>query len=178
MGQKVGKADIDPFVTRIPVPNGSQNVWTKHICRAYQMMSWFNGGQEVSTDADKEPIWTLATVKDKQIKVLCYSFEADPRVEYTTAVDLTVRPAGIGARFKATKYELSSTKANSWYLAQEAGLTQADCENDISLVDKINRESELKPENAGTYQATNDKIHLNFSLPAYSAVLYVFEAIN
>ena len=30
MGQKVGKADIDPFVTRIPVPNGSQNVWTKH----------------------------------------------------------------------------------------------------------------------------------------------------
>lgn len=30
MGRKVGKADIDPFVTRIPVPNGSQNVWTKH----------------------------------------------------------------------------------------------------------------------------------------------------
>jgi len=31
MGRKVGKWDIDPFVTRIQVPNGPQNVWTKHI---------------------------------------------------------------------------------------------------------------------------------------------------
>ena len=30
MGRKVGKWDIDPFVTRIQVPNGPQNVWTKH----------------------------------------------------------------------------------------------------------------------------------------------------
>ncbi|MFH0796024.1 MAG: DUF1559 domain-containing protein [Candidatus Omnitrophota bacterium] len=30
MGRKAGEADIDPFVTRIQVPNGPQNVWTKH----------------------------------------------------------------------------------------------------------------------------------------------------
>ncbi|MFH0797186.1 MAG: DUF1559 domain-containing protein [Candidatus Omnitrophota bacterium] len=30
MGQKVGKMGIDPFVTRIPVPQNSQYVWTKH----------------------------------------------------------------------------------------------------------------------------------------------------
>ena len=41
VGRKVGKADIDPFVTRIQVPNGPQNVWTKH--REKLLFLWHPG---------------------------------------------------------------------------------------------------------------------------------------
>jgi len=145
------------------------------VCRTHQMMSWLNGGIQVSAEADKDPIYSLAVVDKNKIKVLCYSFDVNPRVSYTTAVDITIKSAGLGNRFKVTRYELSKTKSNSWYLAQRMRLTQADCIKNPSIVDTINRDSELKPEDAGTVEAKDGQLHLKTDLPAYSAVLYVLE---
>jgi hypothetical protein len=175
-----GYAD-DPSI--VPEFQGLPTCITFHgffnpVCRAHQMMSWLNGGMQVSAEADKDPVYSLAVVDKNQIKVLCYSFEANPQVKYTTAVDLSIDPAGLGKTFKVTRYELSKTKANSWYLAQKIRLTQADCIKNPSLVDKLNKDSELKPENAGMAEVRAGKIVLKFELPAYSASLYVLEKLN
>ncbi len=200
MGNFEGKLGVDtmafflmaPFSTvfydgvpadKTPEFNGGNTPVTYHgiftpISRAHQMLSWLNGGREVSVVADKDPIYAISTIKGKQIRVLCYSFDVNPQVTYTTSVNLTVNPAGLGHKFKATKYEFSGTKGNSWYLAQQMKLTQADCERDVTIVDRINRASEIKPENAGVYKVEGGKLNLNFSMPAYSAVLYVFDPVN
>jgi len=145
------------------------------VCRAYQMMSWLNGGTQVSAEASNEPIYSLATVEKDKIKVLCYNFDVKPDDTYTTAVNVTIDPAKIGNKFKVTRYELSKTKANSWYLAQKIKLTQADCIKNPSIVDQINRDSELKPESMGAVEAKNGKIDLKLNLSGYSAVLLVLE---
>lgn len=145
------------------------------VCRAFQMMSWLNGGVQVSAESETDPIYSLAVVDKNTIKVLCYSFDVNPTVKYTTDVELSIDPAGLGNTFKATRYELSATKGNSWYLAQQIKLTQADCIKNPAIVDKINTDSELKPENQGLIKTQNGKLNITFRLPAYSAVLYVFE---
>jgi xylan 1,4-beta-xylosidase len=168
---------------QVPEFTGPNTCVTYHgivapVCRAYQMMSLLNGGREVAADADKEPVWALATVCRNQIRVLCYSYDPDPQADYTTQVSLSVHVAGLGQRFRATKYELSRTKANSWYLAQQMKLTQADCERDLSLVDRINRKSDLKAEDEGMHDAAGGKVTIHFGLPAYSAVLYLFDKVG
>jgi hypothetical protein len=163
-----------------PEFGGQATVITFHgiftpVCRAYQLMGRLTGGIRVSAEADVEPVYALATVTEREIKVLVYSFDVASTANYTTAVALTVQPAGLGRRFKVTRYELSATKANSWYLAQQRQLTQAQCVRDPAIVDRINRESELKPENLGLLTAADGKLTLSFPMPAYSAMLYVFE---
>lgn len=147
----------------------------KPVCRAYQMMAMLNGGTEVAAETDNDPIYALAAITGKQIKILCYNFDVNPQAGYTTRVDVTVDPAGLGNQFKVTKYELSATKANSWRLAQQMNLTQADCEKEVAIVDKINRESELKPEDAGRVETRNGKLKLTLAMPAYSATLLILE---
>ncbi len=148
------------------------------VCRTHQMMSWLNGGTEVLAEADKDPIYSLAVVDKNKIKVLCYSFDVNPQVKYTTAVDVFIKPGEPGKGFKVTRYEFSKTKSNSWYLAQKMRLTQGDCIKNPSIVDTINRDSELKPEDAGTVTLKDGKIHLKHDMPAYSAVLFVLDKIN
>ncbi|MEN6583690.1 MAG: hypothetical protein ABFD54_14680 [Armatimonadota bacterium] len=150
----------------------------KPICRSAQLMSMLNGGQEVQADADKEPIWVLASMKGNQIKVLCYSFDVDPRAKYTTSVDVLVKVGELGRKFKVTKYELSETKANSWYLAQQMNLTQADCDKDISIVERINAETEPKAEDAGIHEATDGVVHVNLSMPSFSVTVLVMEKVD
>jgi xylan 1,4-beta-xylosidase len=180
--QAPGAAALYNGVPRDQVPEftGTNTCLTYHgvitpVCRAYQMMSMLNGGREVPAAAANEPVWALATVQGGQIRVLCYSYDPDPQAEYTTRVRLSIAACGPAKRYRARRYELSSTKANSWYLAQQMHLTQADCERDISLVDRINRDSDLRAEDAGLHEVVAGKLSLRFELPAYSAVLYVLD---
>jgi hypothetical protein len=166
---------------QVPEFQGLPTVITLHgiynpVCRAHQMMAMLNGGAQVPTQADVDPIYALATVKDRTIRVLCYSFESNPKVNYTTTVNVAIDPADIGERFTVKRYELSKTKANSWYLAQQRKLTQADCRRDPSIVDAINRESELKAEELGVLEVKDGRITLQAAMPAYSASLFVLEA--
>jgi hypothetical protein len=145
------------------------------VCRAHQMMSWLNGGTQVSAEAEKDPIYALAVVDKDTIKVLCYSFESNPNVKYTTKVSLSIDPADLGTAFDVTRYTLSATESNSWFLAQKMKLTMGHCKKDPSIVDKINTDSELKPRKLGRIETKDGKLHLQFELPAYSATLYVFK---
>jgi hypothetical protein len=107
--------------------------------------------------------------------VLCYNFDIKPQLKYATALDLAVNPAGMATKFRAAKYELSETKANSWYLATQRKLTFGEAENDLSLVDQINRDSELKHEDTGVQNVTDGKIHLQCTIPSYGAVICVLK---
>lgn len=167
----------------IPEFSGHSAAITLHgiftpVCRTFEMMSMLNGGTEVSAVSKTEPIRALASKTDKEIKVLCYSFDVNPKANYTTKVDVRIKPDEIGKKFKVTKYEMSGTKANSAYLAKQMKLTQADCENDVSLVDKINRESELKPEDLGEVEVKDGVAQLSVDMPAYSASLLVLEKVE
>ena len=182
--QAPGAAALYNGVPRDQVPEftGTNTCITYHgvitpVCRAYQMMSMLNGGRELAATADSEPIWTLATARGDQIRVLVYSYDPDPQADYTTHVRLSIVPDGPATRYHARRYELSGTKANSWYLAQQTHLTQADCERDISLVDKLNRESDLQAEDAGAPEVVAGKLSLRLQLPAYSAALIVLDPV-
>ncbi|MCE5198902.1 MAG: hypothetical protein ABFD54_14670 [Armatimonadota bacterium] len=167
-------------MTDVPEFTGQSTCVTFHgiftpLSRASQMMSMLNGGNLVNASADKEPIYTLATATDTKINVLCYSFDQNPAASYTTSVAVSVNPAGIGSSFRVQRYVLSSTQANSWYLANQRSLTQADCARDSSLIDSINNASKLVPIDDGVKTVTDGAIHLNVSIPAYSALLFVLE---
>lgn len=183
----VGSALVDDLpLDQVPEFIGRLGIITFHgiftpVARAHELMSMLNGGTQVWAEADKEPIWALAVVTDQDIRVLCYSFEPNSRADYTTRVNLSVIPAETGTTsptFNVTKYELSKTQANSWFLAQNLKLTQADCEKTPALVDRINRDSELKAENLGALAIKDGKLELSFAMPAYSARLYVFTKIR
>jgi xylan 1,4-beta-xylosidase len=169
-----GPMDVVPEFQGLPTCITLHGIYNP-VCRAYEMMSWLNGGVQVAVEADKDPIFALATTQDKTIKVLCYSFDPAPKVTYTTSVNIAIDPAGMGKKFKVTRYELSENKANSWYLAQQMKLTQADCERDVSVVEKINKDSELMPEDMGVAEVQNEKVHLKVNIPAYSASLFILE---
>ncbi|MFA5206440.1 MAG: hypothetical protein WC708_18740, partial [Lentisphaeria bacterium] len=170
----------DRPAAEIPEFTGNASAVTFHgiiapVSRAYQMMAMLNGGMEVRAEASNEPVWALATTEKDTLKVLCYSLDPDPKAAYTTQVSLAVKTAGAGKKFQVTRYELSDTKANSWYLATRMKLTQQMCVDNPALVAQINRDSELKPENLGVLTATREgRVALEFPLKAYSAVLFVF----
>ena len=171
-----------PF-SEIPEFTGQATSVTYHgiatpVSRAYQMMSMLNGGTEVETKADKEPVWAMATVVKNEIRLLCYSLAAVPTAKYTTRVSLELNPTDIGKTFKVTKYELSDTKANSWYLATQRKLTHQNCEDNPAVVDEINKASELKPEGMGKVNVSENRIRMAFDLKSYSAVLFVFQKIE
>jgi hypothetical protein len=169
-----GPMDTTPEFQGIPTCITFHGIYNP-VCRAYEMMSWLNDGVQVDTQADKDPIFALATMQNDTIKVLCYSFESNPKVSYTTTVNIAIDPAGLGKKFKVTRYELSETKANSWYQAQQMKLTQADCERDPSIVEKINKDSELKAESMGMIELQSGKLHLAVKMPVYSASLFILE---
>jgi hypothetical protein len=89
-----------------------------------------------------------------------------------------LNPTGIGNTFKVTKYELSDTKANSWYLATQRKLTHQNCEDNPAIVDEVNKASELKPEDMGKVNISENRIRMAFDLKSYSAVLFVFKKIE
>lgn len=164
----------------IPEFLGQPTVITTHgvfkpVCRAFQMMYMLEGGTEIDAQADVDPIYTLATATDDEIRVLCYNFDVNPQLKYTTKVNVNIDPNGIGKKFQATKYELSETKANSWYLAKERKITFAQAENDLSVVDTLNKDSELKPEDLGLHEVKDGTIHLQCTIPSYGAVLFVLK---
>ncbi|MBN1556252.1 MAG: hypothetical protein JXA11_16045 [Phycisphaerae bacterium] len=147
----------------------------KPVCRAFQILYRLEGGTEVSAEADVDPIYTLATATDDEIRVLCYNFDVNPQLKYTTKVDVHIDPDGIGKKFHVTKYELNETKANSYTLARQRKITFAQVDKDLTLVDKLNKDSELKPEPIGLHETREGKIHLQCEIPSYGAVLLVLK---
>lgn len=163
-----------------PEFNGKETMISFHgifkpVCRIFEMVSWLNEMTEVYADTATEPIYAFAAMNDKQVKVICYNFDVNPQARYTTQVKMNVNLDHPVKNVKITRYELSETKANSAYLCQTRRITQADCENNLALVDEINRLSELMPEDLGRQPVQNGKVSLSFDMPAFSASLFVLE---
>jgi hypothetical protein len=173
----------DRPAAEVPEFTGNASAVTFHgiimpVARAYQMMAMLNGGMEVQAEASNEPVWALATTEKDTVKVLCYSLDSNPNAVYTTQVSLAVKVGNLGKKFTVTKFELSDTRANSWYLAKQLKLTQQMCADNPALVDQINRDSELKPEAMGTVTTKNQIATINFGMKSYSAVLFVLKKVE
>ncbi len=170
-------------MANVPEFTGLSTCITTHgiftpVCRAVQMMSMLNGGNQVLASSATCPIYAMATATSSQIRVLCYSFDENPQANYTTSVNVSINPAGIGSTFNVTQYVLSSTQANSCYLAQQQNLMQANCAQNASLIDSINQSSQLVPVSGGQVSVANGALSLSVSMPAYSAVLFILDKIN
>ncbi|MBN2640680.1 MAG: hypothetical protein JXR78_03420 [Victivallales bacterium] len=151
----------------------------KPVTRIFQMLSWLNGGKSLKAEADCEPIYTMAVKDKKTIKVLCYSFDVDPLKKYSTKVNIQINGVSKGARYTVTCYELSATQSNSWYLATKEKLTQEICENNIEVVDRINRASRLIPQKLKTVTANKSgNIKFGIKIPAFSVKLLVLTPEN
>ncbi len=151
----------------------------KPVTRIFQMLSWMNGGKELSVQADCEPIFTMAVKDGDTIKLLCYSFDVDPSQKYQTVVNILLNSLPEGTTYDVTRYELSATKANSCYLATQKKLTQAICEKNIPVVDRINKDSELKPENLGNVSVgSGGKLKFSVKVPAFSASMFVLKPVS
>ena len=147
----------------------------KPICRSFEMLSWLNGMTEIYAESSNEPIYSLAAKKGNEIKVLCYSFDVNPQVKYNTSVDVKINIDAEISRVKVKKYEFSGSKANSAYLCQSRRITQADCENDLSIVDEINSLSRLVPEDMGCYNVVNGNVSIPVDMTSFSAVMFSIE---
>ncbi len=147
----------------------------KPVTRIFQMLSWMNGGKELDVKADCEPIFTMAVKDGETIKLLCYSFDVDTAQTYVTDVKVALDNVGkAGEKYRITRYEMSATKANSCYLATQEKLTQEKCEKNIAVVDRINKDSELKPEDMGSVSVgAGGKLNFSAKVPAFSASLFV-----
>jgi hypothetical protein len=152
----------------------------KPITRICQLLSWMNGGRGIAANVDCEPVFAMAVKDGKTVKVLCYSFDVDPLQKYFTDVTVNVSNLGEpGTKYNVVRYELSATKANSCYLATKEKLTQEKCEKNPAVVDRINRESELKPDKMGSYTLTSGGIlKFNVKMPVFSASLFVLAPVN
>lgn len=144
----------------------------KPVARIFQLLSWLNGGREIATAADAEPIYSLAVKDGNAVKLLLYSFDVDPTQTYSSTV--TVKFSGLEPKslYRVIRNELNSRKANSWYLATRDQITQKECEDDISVVDRLNRESEFKPEHLSPVIADQNGVAvLQLNMPVMSASL-------
>ncbi len=147
----------------------------KPVARVFQLLSWLNGGAVMKSDADVEPIFSIGTVDGDTVKLLLYSFDVDPTQDYTTQVAVHGSGLAPDTRYKVTRYELSKDKANSWYLATRDHVTQQMCEQDVSVVDRLNRESEFAPETIEIATDAQGRATLTLPMPTMSASLLVFE---
>ena len=147
----------------------------KPVTRIFQMLSWMNGGSVMETDADVEPIFTLGTAEGDTVKLVVYSFDLDPTREYVTRVNVTGTGLKPDTRYAVTRYELNSQKANSWYLATRDKVTQQMCEEDIGVVDRLNRESEFVPEELEFSSDAAGTLQFSVPVPSMSASLFVLK---
>ncbi len=151
----------------------------KPVARTFQLLSWLNGGAELKAEATNEPIFVNA-VKTPEgiIKILAYNFDLNPKKTYTTKVDFNIENLPVNREFELVRYTLSATKSNSWYLATRDQITQKMCEDDVTIVDRLNTESEPVAEKVGIF-ASDAAGTLNFSLemPVFSADFLILQPV-
>ena len=149
----------------------------KPVTRIMQMLSWLNGGRVLQPQVDAEPIYAMGVKDGDTVKLVVYSYDLDPTQDYSTEVAVELQGMKPNASYKVTRYELSATKANSWYLATRDGITQKMCEDDIAVVDRLNRESELQPETSEANSDADGNLSTTITMPTMSASLLVFEEL-